>query len=384
MDMLNVQLVQKVKVITGAGCVKQLAQLILEAGCRKPLIVYDMGTLNAGIVDNAIASLKENKINFVVFDKVVPDPPVHVVEEGIKICRKEECDMVIGIGGGSSIDTAKAINIMRYNEGSILRFRNPEEVMKNAPGFVAIPTTAGTGSELSDGIILTDAAANTKFAVLASAGIAEYAIIDPMLMLTMPAILTAATGIDALAHTLESYTSILANDFSDQIVEKNAETIIKYLPIAVREGSNIEARKNMAVAATMGGWMLACVHTHSGHSIAHVIGAKCHIPHGLACAYCLPYVMEFVTPVMPEKIRKIIEIFGENSSGIGENELGVKVRGLLQDFNNSVGIEINKELIKGVSLEELAVEIETEMFQTFAPRYMGKQDALEILRKIFS
>lgn len=383
--MLNYQFVQKVKLISGAGMVAFLGELVKEQGRSKVFIVYDKGTFDAGIVKKATDSLEKYGVEYVAFPEVKPDPPTSVVERGAVLCKEANCDMVIGIGGGSSIDTAKAINMLRFNSTPISQYASVEAKIQSSPGFVAIPTTSGTGSEVSDGIILTDTENNVKFAVLSPDGIAEFAIIDPELMVTLPPTLTATTGVDALAHSLEAYTSTLANDFTDQTIEKNVENIIKYLPLATADGTNMEARSKMAVAATIGGWMLACAHVHSGHSIAHVLGGKYHVPHAYAVSYSLPYAMEFIAPALPEKVTKIVEMFGKTvPEGISPEELGKMANEVISDFIKKLNINVVKPANMEYTFEEISVDIEEEMFQVFAPRKMSAADALTILNRIFA
>jgi alcohol dehydrogenase class IV len=382
--LINYQIQQRVKIVYGIGAVAQLGELLVESGYKKPMIVYDKGVYETGVISKIISILKDKGISCVQYDEVRPDPPIHTINKGIKICKEEKCDVLIGVGGGSSIDTAKGINVLRFNEPPIARFANPQEPMNHAPGFIAIPTTAGTGSELSDGIILSDDETNLKHAILAAEGIAEYAIVDPELMVGMPPKLTASTGIDALAHAMEAYTTNLASPFSDPINEKNFEIILKYLPIAYKDGKNIEARAKMAVAASMGGWMLANVHVHVGHSIGHILGAKCHVPHGVACAYALPYAMEFVAPVCPEKIKRIIEVMGGKLTGSESPvELGTKVKTMLKEYMAKFGIETKDfKLQPDITIDYLAKEVEGELMQLFTPRKMSFEDAKAILTDI--
>lgn len=382
--MLNFTMQQKVKILYGNGAINQLGELVVQTNHKKPMIVCDKGTVAAGIVDKAVNALKKLNIEYVIFDEVVPDPPVHVVETGAEVCKNEQCDMVVGIGGGSSIDTAKAINITRFNEGPITRFADMTVKMNESHGTVAIPTTAGTGSEVSDGIILTDVALNKKFAILAPEGIPEYAIVDPELMASMPPRLTAATGLDVLAHVAEGYTSTLANGYSDLICEKVIEEVVKYLPMAYANGSDLEARGKMAASATLGGWMLVNVHAHLGHAIGHAIGGKFHIQHGYACAYALPYALEYAAPAVPEKIKKLINIFGGTLTGSETpEELGTMVKDLVIDFAQKLGITPQLPEKVDFTFEEVADEIVNEVHQNFSYKKLNKEESVEVLHKIF-
>jgi alcohol dehydrogenase class IV len=313
--MLKFSLVQNIKVLAGVGTAIKVGELVKEAGYKKAFLVFDSGVKAAGIIDKIIASLSASRIQYVEFDKVLPDPPDAIVNEGSKICNGEGCDCVIAIGGGSAIDTAKGITILRFNEGEILDYGKPGVQIKKSGGLISIPTTSGTGSELSDGLIISDAEHNQKVPILALNAMSEYAIIDPELTIGMPVGLTLMTGLDVFSHAAEAYTTVLSNITTDLICEKLMETVVEYLPIAIKDGANLEARTKMHVSATIGGWMLANSCAHVGHSIAHVIGANYHLVHGAACAYGFPVMIKHIAPACEVKIKKIGKILGAEFNG---------------------------------------------------------------------
>ena len=383
--MLDIQLVQKVKVIFGPGKVSEVSEILKTEGHEKAFLVCDKGVKAAGIVDKIIDSLEKENIEYIMFDQVVPDPPSEVIELGSKLCNDNKCDVVIAVGGGSSIDTGKGINLLRFNEGPILRFCDFSTPMNLSKGLISIPTTSGTGSELSDGIVVTDENHN-KNPILALNAMSEYAIIDPELMVGMPPHLTASTGIDTLTHVIESYTSNVANLITDTIVEKCIVNVVKWLPIAVEDGKNIEARSNMAVACSIGGWMLGYGHTHAGHSIAHILGAAFNIPHGFACAYALPEILEFNAVVLPEKTQRVAEILGATFKGDETpEEIGAIAKEAARVFRDEkVKLQPATNFKYDESkFEEVAEKITTEMFQVFNPRKMEVEDALKIVKSIF-
>ena len=194
----------------------------------------------AGIIDQVLESLNVAGIAYTEFNKVLPDPPAEVVDEGAKLCKAEECDCVIGIGGGSAIDTAKGINILRVNGGSILDYADPEKEMKKSLGLMSVPTTSGTGSEMSNGLIISDTANNSKVAILVVNGMSEFAVIDPAFAAGMPLGLTIMTGLDVFSHATEGYTSALANPMTDMINRSIMQTVVECLPHAVADGTNME------------------------------------------------------------------------------------------------------------------------------------------------
>lgn len=385
--MIDFQLHQRVKVIYGKESAGQIAELIQIMEAKKPFIICDKGVIQAGIVKKVTDQLDEHKYDYYVFDGVVPDPPATMVEEAAKICRDNQCDCTIAIGGGSAMDTGKAVNMLRFNEGPVMRFTDFSTPMNLSPGLICIPTTSGTGSELSDGMVITAPDGKTKCPILAPNAMADYAIIDPTLMVGMPPHLTMATGLDTLAHVVESYTSTATNDVVSFFTEKAIEEVIKWLPVAVKDGSSIDARAHMAVSSSVGGWMLGYGHTQAGHSFGHVIGALFHVPHGAACAFALPYVLEFNAVAMPDHVRYIGEKLGGTFTGSETpEEIGTVTReAALHFIYEVVGLQSPKKFnYEEDRLEELAEAIESEMFQIFQPRKMSKEDALKILKAIYA
>ena len=382
---MQFQLVQNVKVIFGAGKLKELGTLANELGKKKVLIVTDKGIVSAGIADKTAAALKRAGVECVVYDGVEPDPSRKVVEAAYRSYCDNNCYQVVGLGGGSAMDTSKAVNILCYNEGPILRFAHGDEMIP-APGLIVIPTTSGTGSELSDGLVISDDDGE-KHPILATMASSEYAIVDPELMVGMPAHITASTGFDTLSHGIEAFTSTAADLLSDQITKRVMEMVTRWLPIATANGTNIEARSNMAAACLMGGWMLRYGHTHAGHSVAHILGSFFHIPHGYACAYALPHVLEFNAPAIPQKTQRVGKQFGAIFTGNETPaEIGAKTRNALISFRD-VDLHlapVTNWKIDRAKFPEMAEEIVKEPFQVFNPRPMSVADALDLLYRIFA
>ena len=234
-------LLQEARILYGAGKVQETGALLRRLGVDKALVVCDEGVKKAGIVERVTNSLTQAQVEFALFDKVQADPPSEVVDEGAAFCRAERCGAVIAVGGGSSIDTAKGINLLRCNPGKIMDYAGQKNEMKKAGGLVAVPTTAGTGSELSDGLVITSPE-HVKCPILATNAMAEYIVLDPLLTVGLPAGLTASTGMDVLAHSVESYTSTAASVPTDQISEGNIRSVIQWLPLAVSYPDAVKPR----------------------------------------------------------------------------------------------------------------------------------------------
>lgn len=384
--MVHYTCMQNVKIMVSEGCHKDMGAALKESGYKKAFVVYDGGVKAAGVIDKVLDSLKAAGIEYVEFDKVLPDPPAYVVDEGGDICIKENCDCVIGIGGGSAIDTAKGINILRVNGGHILEYANPDKEMKKSLGLMSVPTTSGTGSELSNGLIISDTENNIKVAILVVNGMSEFAVIDPAFSAGMPKGLTMMTGLDVFSHAAEGYTTILANPMTDMITKTLMENVVAYLPRAVADGSDMEARTKMHIAASLGGWMLANSSAHVGHSIAHVIGGRYHIPHGACCAYSLPVVLEAISTTLPEKIQDIGKILGAAYDGTETaEEIGKKAAEAYKKFAYEVvGVKKVEEYVsEKADIAGLAERVVKEPLAGLAPVKVTNELANKMLVRLF-
>ena len=313
--MIQYRLVQKTKVIEGAGSISLLPEWCEKNGYGKPFLVFDRGIAEAGIASRITDILKEADIPFTVYDRITPDPTSDLVDQGAALCKEEGCDCIIAIGGGSTMDAAKGINVMRVNPGIILDYVGHEDQMTPAGDLLCIPTTAGTGSELSNWIVITDLGKGDKHPIDVRNSMSEFALLDPELTLGLPASVTAGTGLDVFSHAFEAYTSICCNPMTDLICEKLMEDVITWLPVAVHDGNNITAREKMMVCASYGGFLLVDCLVHIGHCIAHEIGARFHIPHGTACAYTFPEMVRHIARDRTDKILYTGKLLGASFSG---------------------------------------------------------------------
>lgn len=382
---MDYKLEQKVKVMFTDDLSMSILSILKEENYRKPLLVMDSFLNSTPIVNRLKADLADQHYEYALYDKIVPDPPTEVVDEGAVFCKSKECDCIIAIGGGSSLDVARGINIIRFNGGKIADYVNPEIQIKDCPGLIAVPTTSGTGSELSNALVVTDKKTKVKLAVLADNAVSEYAVMNPDLLISLPKNMTIATGLDAFSHAAEAYTSNLSSPITDAICEKVMYLIVKYLPTAASDGSNREARERMMVAAALGGWMLNNGGTHVGHSIAHIIGSKYNIPHGMACAYALPGALEYVSPVVPKKIKEIGYILGATfPEGCSAEEIGSITAKEYKNFrDNILGMQLFSEL--GIDQQDLlsnAESVSEERFAGNTPRKVDIKGALDLLKKL--
>lgn len=298
-------------VLFGMGTSKLTGEKLRELGCTKVLLIFDKGIKATGIADRISEIINASGIDTVLFDGVLADPPDWSVEEAGALGVREGVDGVVGLGGGSSLDTAKAAKLLLTNPPPISRYFGREGVVTvPSKPLVLIPTTAGTGSETTPGGVITDTTNNIKTNIAGTGCKVDLGIIDPELTVWLPPSVTASTGMDALCHAVESYTSQMANSFCEVTGMEAIRLVGKYLVEACKNGTNIEAREGMMLAATLGGISMSGPLCHLAHDIGKVLGAKFHVPHGNGCASCLPQVLEVIAPAVPEKVRYVAEAFG--------------------------------------------------------------------------
>lgn len=384
--MLSFQFYQKTKILCGKGAINQLGELADHMGGKKALIVADPGMMATGVVDKIAEALKAGGKEYVIFDENEPNPPIAACEKGYEICVAENCDFIIGIGGGSNMDCAKGINILRFNPGPLIQYANFAKPFDVGSGLIMVPTTSGTGSEISDGSILSDEN-HIKQNFIADGAYADYCILDYDLLVGMPPKLTAATGLDALAHACESMIGTLSSPYMELVGQQVIRDIIEFLPRAVADGTDLEAREKMAVASNVAGFQLVYGHTCAGHSIAQTLGGYFNIPHGAACGYTLPWIMEFNAPGAPRLTKMCGEAMGlKFAEDATPEQIGTQVREFLVDFvYNQCKMPALKDSYSYdvAKFEEIADVSSKEFFQTFNPRKMEPADCLDIIKKMY-
>ncbi|MTI67388.1 MAG: iron-containing alcohol dehydrogenase [Firmicutes bacterium] len=368
-------------VIFGEGSSQQVGQMATLFKCKKVFCVYDKGIKEAGIVDGIIENINNSGIETIEFDEVIPDPPVYLVEKAANIAKQEKVDGIVAIGGGSSIDAAKAVNILLGNEGSILDYVGMNQVPNPGKPLIIIPTTSGTGSEVTVASVITDTENNRKV-VLAGMNVGGYlAIIDPSLTLGLPKSITVATGMDAFSHAVEAITSTLATPMTDAIAEKAISIIYNNLPKAVENEKDMDARSNMSLGSMMAGVAFSNGFVHLGHALAHAMGAKWHIPHGIACAIALPYAIEFSGDCIPEKIKRIGLAMDLNiQEGLSVEDMTKLVVDEIRAFSKKINIPTLKELgVDKGSLEEICEQTMNELTINFSHRQVTREAVMQIL-----
>lgn len=289
---------------------------------RKALIVTDTHLNGMGILAGIKDSLTNAGVDFILFDKVATEPVIDYVEEGLQVLEDNTCDLIISVGGGSSIDTGKGISVSASNKGSIRNFEGMNKVQNPGLPHLAIPTTAGTGSEVSQATIITDSGRDVKMLIISPHIFPRMAFVDPLLTVQMPQHITASTGLDALTHAIEAYVSVRAHSLTDAFALHAIRLISEHLPQAWSDGTNIEARAHMMTAALEGGLAFTNSSVALVHGMARPLGAHFHIPHGIANAALLATVVEFSILGNPRRYAHIAEAMGEDTRGLSSMDAG--------------------------------------------------------------
>ena len=375
------------KIRFGVGISKNIAEVCSEFGAKKVFVVTDSMIIKTNILDSIKESFEKAGMPYEIYSDVVPDPAIETVDAIAEVLRKSGANVVVAVGGGSPIDSAKSICMLQMNEGSIrdYLFGGSKTVTNPSMPLLCIPTTAGSGSEMTASAVITDNQNQIKLSVTHDYIVPKVALIDPLLHVGMPSLITATTGIDALTHAIEAYVSLNASPVSDAMALQAMRMIGKNLRNAVANGNDIEARSNMAVASS-----IAAIAFFNGglgvvHGIAQAMGGVAHVAHGVANSLILPYAMERNVVGNLEKFKEIAIALGENVDGLSLREAADKaptaVLKLAQDTKVplklcEVGVTRDHfpDIIKGtLAYRLLAVN----------PCKLYEKDIVEILEKAF-
>lgn len=320
------------------GAAKKLAMKVKELGGGKVFISTDKGVVGANLLNPATGSLEEAGIDYVVFDEVEPNPSYQTVEKGFEIYKSEGCDCLVGIGGGSPIDTAKAIGVLANNPSETSNQFAGKPIPNPIPPLVAIPTTAGTGSEVTQFSVVTDTVRKFKDAFFSPLLIPKVALLDPNMLLTLPPKIVASTGMDALTHAIEAYISLRANPVTDALALEAIKMVSDNLRAQVANPGNINVAGKMLIASTLAGVAFNDALTGIVHAMAHPLSAIYGIPHGAANAVLLPHCMEFCRIAKPEKYLRIAQAMGESTEGFNLHEGARLAVGAVIELSDDVGI----------------------------------------------
>ena len=366
----------------GKGAIQEIPGLVTAKGVKKAFIASDPDLVKFGITKKVTDLLDANGMAYEVYDHIKPNPTIENVVEGVEAYKKSGADYMIAIGGGSSMDTGKAIGII-INNPEFADVRSLEGVAptKNRTVFtIAVPTTAGTAAEATINYVITDVEKKRKFVCVDVNDIPDIAIVDPDMMSTMPKGLTAATGMDALTHAIEGYTTAAAWELADCL---NLEAI-KLIAANLRKAVNNdpEGREAMALGQFVTGMAFSNVGLGIAHSMAHTLGAVYDTPHGVACAMMLPIVMEFNQEATGDKFKYIAEAMGVDTTGMDQAAYRKAAIDAVRQLSVDVGIPTRLEAMKEEDLEFLAQSAAADACAPGNPKAASVEDFKALFRKI--
>lgn len=372
------------RVVFGCNSSKGTGLEVKRLGKKKVLIVTDKTMAEIGNLMVIQKSLEGNDIEYETFDKVLQEPVMEYVELGLDMYKGAGCDAIIALGGGSPIDTAKAIGAMATNPGKITDYMGIDKVKKPGVPLIAIPTTAGTGSEMSKYSILTDAKKNVKYLTGSPYLIPTVALVDPLLTLSMPKGVTAATGMDALCHAIEGYVSVKGNPVADIYCLSAITLISQNLRQAWADGRNVEARTKTMLGAMYAGIALGVSTVTLVHGMSRPIGAYFHVPHGLSNAALLSPVMEFSTMGNPRRFARVAEAMGEHVEGMSYTEASEKAVNAVKRLVKDLRIPTLRDLgVEKEKLTELSEQMAKDAINSGSPGNNPRQATIEEIVELY-
>lgn len=330
------------EIIFGPGALAQVGDSVARLGASKVFLVTDPGVIAAGWVEKALPFLDEKGLTYTIWSDVTPNPKDYEIDQGAQVYLSSGCDAVLAIGGGSPIDAAKAVATLVTNGGRIHDYEGVNKITRPLPPMVMVPSTAGTGADVSQFAIITDSARKLKMVLISKSLVPDISITDPLLLTTKDASLTADTGMDVLAHAIEAYVSIAATPLTDVLALSAIRLVAEHLRASVASRANLEAKKGMAMASLHSGLAFSNAILGAVHAMAHQLGAVLDLPHGQVNAILLPHVMEYNLIASVRRFCDIAQAMGEDISRLSPRQAADKaveaVRRLSQDIGIPAGL----------------------------------------------
>jgi alcohol dehydrogenase len=382
-----------VKILSGHKALDNLPYELDQLGARQPLVVTDQGVVRAGLVRHVTAAFDSSGMSIgALFDEVPPDSSSEVVNRIAALYRQRGCDAIVAVGGGSPMDTAKGVNILITEEADdLMRFEGADRLKKPMKPLIVVPTTAGTGSEVTLVAVIKDSARRVKMAFTSHQLFPRVVILDPRMTLTMPPHITAATGMDALTHAMEAYTCLQKNPMSDAYAWAAVRLVALHLPQAVADGEDRQARLAMANAATMAGAAFSNSMVGMVHALGHATGAIGGLPHGVAMSIFLPFGLEYNLEKTAASLAELLLPLGGEQEVVStppERRAArtiVLVRQLQQRLFDMCGLprSLREAGVAETQLEAIARLALNDGALTFNPRELALEDALVVLRQAY-
>ena len=369
--------------LVGPGSSARLGETIAGLGHQRLLVVTDAVITRLGLARPLLDALTAGGTDFVVFDEITPDAPIPLVEKGIALYLREGCDAIVAFGGGSVMDSAKAIGVSAANGKHPRQLVGYFKGWSSPPPIYAVPTTAGTGSEVTVAAVISDPENHAKLVIADTRIVPRFAALDPCLMAGLPAPITAATGMDALTHAVEAYIGDWGTDTTDRMALTAVSMIYESLPVAYATGQDLVAREKMALASTFAGLAFTRANVGNVHAIAHQLGGLYHTPHGLANAIVLPGVLRFSAPACTRKLADLAVRAGVGEEGMPESDLAAAFLDSVESLNASLGIPARLDALQEKDIPELARAACWEADTNYpVPRRMSQADCAQLLRQI--
>jgi alcohol dehydrogenase len=371
------------RIVFGNDVINQIGEESKNYG-KRALIVTDKGVLRTGYIEKIQKLLGDSQIETKVFSDVEPNPRDRSVDQGARIAKKFNSEVLIGVGGGSAIDTAKAIGVIMQEGGKINDYEGLGIVKKPITPLIAVPTTAGTGTEVTFWSVITDTKRKFKMSIGSPLMAAKVALVDPMLTLTLPKDITAYTGIDALVHSIEGYTATLSQPISDSLALSAIELISNNIRKVYANGNNLSARNNMMLASLLAGIAFGNSDVASVHCMGEAMGGLYDSPHGLSMAVCLPYCIEYNIISNPEKYAKIAAVLGETIDGLSRLEAAKKCVTALKNLLIDLSVPSAQSIgLKKQDLEKLAEAAAANVAVESNPRIINRKDFLIMFQRVY-
>ena len=340
------------KFISGAGSIYRIPRIIKQDGVKKVLIITTTGFIKRGSLSELFDEFEKENILYTIFDNVLPDPSIECIEDAVKVYRKEACEAIVAIGGGSVMDCAKVVGARIVKpEKSVIQMTGLFKIRKELPPLYAVPTTAGTGSEVTVAAVITDSSTHYKYAVSDTCLIPKYAILDPQLTCGLPQNLTADTGMDALTHAVEAYINKFASKESKKYALDAVILIFNNLTKVYEDGNNLELRENMLMGSYYAGLAFTKAYVGYVHAIAHGLGGLYGVPHGHANAVILPVVLQAYGDAIHKELAELADAVG--ISGKTQQEKSRNFISAINQMNQSMGIQNKLNVVKKEDIPEI-------------------------------
>ncbi len=367
----------------GAGKVKEVGKILKSENINRVLIMTDAVLLSLGLLDTMIEKIKEEGIEIVTFSDVKPDPTFGIVEEALAVCLKEKCEAVVAFGGGSVLDSSKAVAAAATNGGQPRKLEGLLKVKKEILPFIAIPTTAGTGSEVTLAAVISDDKTHKKTTMVSPKLVPKVAILDPEVTTGLPPHITSSTTMDALTHALEAYTNTYATDEVDRYALKAIKLICDNVEKAYNTPTDLEAREALLVGSFYAGMAFTRTYVGYVHAFSHNIGGKYGVPHGLGNAVILPHVMESFKDVSKERFANISDLLELADKKASADYKADKFVSYLFELNKKLNLPEKLDKFPKSGVEEILKAGFAECHGTYpVPRYYTEDEGRAILNKI--